>query len=71
MQDVKDVYSEIMRIERMIHDIQIEHSLSKISTKRAKQKIRELTEELQQALMQLPEDQRELYMLEKQYGVGV
>ena len=66
-----DVYSEIMRIEKAIHEVQIEHSLNKISTKRAKQKIRALTEELQKALMQLPENQRELYLFEKQYGLGV
>ena len=69
MQD--DVYSEIMRIEREIHEVQIEHSLNKISTKRAKQKIRALTEELQKAIMKLPESERELYLFEKQYGLGV
>ena len=66
-----DIYSEIMRIEKAIHEVQVEHSLNKISTKRAKEKIRALTEELQKAIIQLPEDQRELYLFEKQYGVGV
>ena len=66
-----DVYTEIVRIERAIKEVQIEHSLNKIGTKRAKQKIRALSEELQTALLKLPPDQRELYIFEKQYGVGV
>ena len=66
-----EVYSEIVRIERAIHEVQVEHSLNKISTKRAKQKIRSLNEELQRALMKLPEDERELYLFEKQHGIGV
>ncbi len=66
-----DVYSEIMRIEHAIHNVQVDHSLNKISTKTAKQRIRQLTDQLEQLLLQLPDDQRELYMLEKQYGVGV
>lgn len=66
-----DIYSEIMRIEREIHEVQVDHSLNKISTKKAKQKIRALSEELEKALQKLPEDQRELYLFEKQYGVGV
>ncbi len=66
-----DIYSEIMRIEREIHEVQVEHSLNKISTKRAKQKIRVLSEELGKALQKLPENERELYLFEKEYGVGV
>ena len=66
-----DIYSEIMRIEKAIHEVQVEHSLNKISTKHAKEKIRALSEELQRAIMKLPEDQKELYLFEKQYGVGV
>ena len=66
-----EVYSEIVRIERAIHEVQVEHSLNKISTKRAKQKIRSLNEELQRALMKLPEDERELYLFELPYGIGV
>lgn len=66
-----DVYTEIVRIERAIKEVQIEHSLNKLSTKRAKQKIRALSDELQLALSKLPQDQRELYLFEKQYGVGV
>ena len=66
-----DVYTEIVRIERAIKEVQIEHSLNKLSTMRAKQKIRALSDELQLALSKLPQDQRELYLFEKQYGVGV
>ena len=66
-----DVYTEIVRIERAIKEVQIEHSLNKIGTKRAKQKIRALSDELQLALSKLPPDQRELYLFEKQYGLGV
>ena len=66
-----DIYSEIMRIEKAIHEVQVEHSLNKISTKHAKEKIRTLSEELEKALQKLPEDQKELYLFEKQYGVGV
>ena len=66
-----DVYTEIVRIERAIKEVQIEHSLNKIGTKRAKQKIRALSDELQLALSKLPQDQRELYLFEKQYGLGV
>ena len=65
-----DVYSEIMRIEKEIHEVQIEHSLNKISTESAKQKIRALTEELQNVLQKLPETERELYMFERMYGLG-
>ena len=68
---MSDIYSEIMRIERAIKEVQIEHSLNKIGTKRAKYKIRALTEELQQMLQKLPQNQRELYLFEKQYGLGV
>ena len=71
MTSMSDVYSEIVRIKRAIKEVQIEHSLNKISTKEAKQKIRALTEELQTALQKLPPDQRELYLFEKEYGVGV
>ena len=66
-----DIYSQILRIERAIKEVQIEHSLNKIGTKRAKSRIRALSEELQQLLQKLPENQRELYLFEKQYGVGV
>ena len=67
---MSEIYSEIMRIEKAIHEVQIAHSLDKISTKRAKQKIRVLAEELQSALQKLPEMERELYLLEKSHGIG-
>ena len=65
-----DVYSDIMRIEKEIHEVQIQHSLNKINTKDAKQKIRDLTEELQNVLQRLPEGERELYLFERMYGLG-
>lgn len=65
-----DIYSEILRIEREIHEIQIQHSLNKISTKSAKQKIRILTEELHNAIVKLPPMQRDMYLLEKQQGLA-
>ncbi len=63
-----DVHQHIKELEKEIGRIKSEFSLGKISLDFSKSRIRQLEKELAHLVQRLPEHERELYMLRKEFG---
>ncbi len=63
-----DLYSRISEIEKQIHNVQMAHSVGKISTKKAKLQIRTLNDELHALIALLPEPHKQQYNFRRTYG---
>ncbi len=65
---MKTVHSDIRKLERDIERIKMLHSLRKITHDAAKQEVKRLELELLRHVNLLPEYQRQIYMLRKEFG---
>jgi len=63
------VRSRIRELERRIEKIKSLHILGQLSAKEARRAITAMEKELHVLLACLPEHERELYLIKKQYGI--
>lgn len=71
--EYKDAINEIIGMERKIREIKTLHSLSKIDTEEAKNRIKGLEEDIRKTAEKLPEHEKELFLHRREspyYGRG-
>ncbi len=69
----RDTINELLALEREIRRVKTMHALNGIQTNEAKEKIRQLEQELRKKAEMLPEGKRELFLYRREseyYGYG-
>jgi len=68
MAEKSEIYKQIKELEREIDTIKMLHSLGKMNLNSAKAKIKNLDAQLMKHVEKLPEYDRHLYMIKKEFG---